>query len=69
MSNTKVKLTEKETTPTTAVHSRYSVEWSHHSCHIETCSHVGNYRVYDSIGKYYMEYSDDKEYLEIKYLD
>lgn len=49
------------------VNNRYKVEWSHHLCHPETCCHSGDYRVYDNIEKYYIEYSDDELYLKNKY--
>lgn len=42
------------------VSARYKVEWSHHLCHPETCCHLGDYRVYDSIEKRYIDYSDDE---------
>lgn len=49
------------------VSNRYKVEWSHHLCHPESCSHRGDYRVYDNKLKQYVAYDDDEDYLKNTY--
>ena len=49
------------------VSNRYKVEWAHHLCHPETCSHRGDYRVYDNESKCYIAYDDDEDYLKTLY--
>tara|TARA_R110002050_G_scaffold131289_6_gene253088 strand:+ start:339 stop:554 length:216 start_codon:yes stop_codon:yes gene_type:complete len=49
------------------VSNRYKVEWAHQLCHPETCSHRGDYRVYDNESKCYVAYNDDEDYLKKLY--
>lgn len=48
--------------------NRYEVKYSHSLCHPETCSCLGDYKVFDKKFNCYIEYNDNKEYLIKKYI-
>ena len=45
---------------------RFTVEYAHELCHPETCCHEADWRIYDDTEKRFIEYSNDRIYLEMQ---